>query len=228
MTATLPAEVRECFARYVTAEFTTVDERQQPITRPVTPTYVDGGATIDVEATPGPSPDDPRVALLFSDPSGSGVAAPAQVLVQGTAAVAENVRVRPERVFVWPEGDPGREPVVHDSHLEEVRSGHSEEPPEPHFPAAGGAVRWDERLSSLDAPDASAVVAWVGPDGFPLSIRLPVAAEPESGRIRIEALPAGLPLADGRACLAVRDLQACGDLVRLPDDTWALVPHQLV
>ena len=39
------------------------------------------------------------------------------------------IHVRPERVFLWPDGDVTAEPEVHDAHLEEVRSGHSEEPP---------------------------------------------------------------------------------------------------
>ena len=38
------------------------------------------------------------------------------------------VHVRPERVYVWPEGDPTREPELFDAHMEEVRSGHDEEP----------------------------------------------------------------------------------------------------
>ena len=38
------------------------------------------------------------------------------------------IKVRPERVFVWPEGDLAEAPIVHDAHLEEVRSGHVEEP----------------------------------------------------------------------------------------------------
>ena len=48
MTASLPPEVRECFARFVTTEFTTIDGRQQPITWPVTPYYVDGGPQIEL------------------------------------------------------------------------------------------------------------------------------------------------------------------------------------
>src|SRR5262245_58045962 len=42
------------------------------------------------------------------------------------------IKIRPERVFVWSDGDVTGEPDVHDAHLEEVRSGHSEEPPEAH------------------------------------------------------------------------------------------------
>ena len=113
----------------------------------------------------------PKVALLFSDPTGSGITGGIQVLVQGTADVDDRdlaanrerywqesweklpgtrklhppkairgmlgwyytriyVHVRPERVFVWPEGDVSKAPDCHDARLEEVRSGHSEEPAE--------------------------------------------------------------------------------------------------
>jgi hypothetical protein len=285
VTATLPPEVRECFARFITTEYTTIDVRQQPITWPVTPYYSDGGPTIDVTTGLGypKKADDarrnPRVGLLFSDPTGSGVAKRAQVLVQGTAEVDESdldanrerylresieklpatrtmhppkfmrgplnwyyariyVRVRPERVFVWPDGDPLREPLVHDSHLEEVRSGHSEEPAEPHVPAGGGAIAWDSRITELGTRHPMAVLSWVGPDGFPLAIRLPVALDREAQRIRIDAVPAGLPLAEGRACLTAHahaedftwqeNFQVRGDLVRDADGGWALVPHKLV
>jgi hypothetical protein len=83
-----------------------------------------------------------------------------------------------------------------------------------------------------------AVLSWVGPDGFPIAIRVPVALEPQARRIRIDAVPAGLPLAEGRACLTAHahgaefkwqeNFQVRGDLTRLADDDWALVPHKLV
>jgi len=172
MTSTLPQEVRDAFERFITCEFTTVDARNQPITWPVTPYYEAGGPTIDVTTGLGypKKADDarahPSVALLFSDPTGSGVDSAIKVLVQGTATIDDEdleanaqrylresgeklpatkkmqppkplrglfnwyyarlyIRVRPERVFVWPDGDLTEEPTVHDAHLEEVRSGHS-------------------------------------------------------------------------------------------------------
>jgi hypothetical protein len=70
------------------------------------------------------------------------------------------VRVRPERVFAWPGGDVTAEPTVHDSHLEEVRSGHSEEPAEPHAPATGGVALWDERIDELGRRYETAVLSW--------------------------------------------------------------------
>ena len=38
------------------------------------------------------------------------------------------VYVRPERVFVWSDGDFSAEPTLYGSHIEEVRSQHSAEP----------------------------------------------------------------------------------------------------
>ena len=284
MTSSLPRDVRECFARFITCEYTTIDARQQPITWPVTPYYSQGAATIDVTTGLGypKKADDarrnPRVALLFSDPTGSGIEPAPQILVQGTADVDDRdlaanrerywresweklpgirdahppravrglfgwyytriyVRVRPERVFVWPDGDPGREPDVHDARVEEVRSGHSEEPPAPRPAAAGGATAWDERVEELGVRHPTAVLSWVGPDGFPLAIRLPVAVERSARRISLGPEPVGLPLAEGRACLTAHahdetfrwqeNFQLRGDLVRR-DGGWALVPHRLV
>ena len=147
------------------------------------------------------------------------------------------VKVRPERVFVWPAGDVTREPVLHDSHMEEVRSGHSEEPLEPHGSAGEAGGVWDERIDELGERYASAVLSWTAPDGFPLSARLPVRTEPSARRIRLLAEPAGLPLSDGRACLVAHrhhpefkwqeNFQVRGELVRDPGG-WALVPTKLV
>ena len=76
------------------------------------------------------------------------------------------IKVRPERVFVWPEGDLAEEPVVHDAHLEEVRSGHVEEPAQDHGAPAGGSPAWDKRMDFLDgARDGRAQLA--GPGRLP-------------------------------------------------------------
>ena len=284
MTASLPTEIREVFSRFVTCEYTTVGGRQQPITWPVTPYYRDGGPTIDVTTGLGypKKADDarghPSVSLLFSDPTGSGLEAPAQVLVQGTAEVDERdlaanadryfresgeklpatrklhppkpmrrmfdwyytriyVHVRPERVFVWPRGDIGAEPAVHDAHMEEVRSGHSEEPPEDHGAAARGPTAWDDRLEELRRGHETAVVSWLAPDGFPLSARLPIRVDRDAHAIHLLREPAGLPLADGRACLTVHrhnpdftwqsNFQVRGNL-SAEEGAWRLVPRKLV
>src|ERR671910_853194 len=93
MPATLPAEVQQVFDRFVTTEFTTVDERGQPITWPLTPYYRPGDPCIDVTTGLGypkkahDARANPKVALLFSDPTGCGIDAVPQVLVQGIAGV---------------------------------------------------------------------------------------------------------------------------------------------
>jgi hypothetical protein len=138
---------------------------------------------------------------------------------------------------VWPEGDPSREPVLHDSHIEEIRSGHSEEPPEDHGAPRGGEIAWEGRIDELGRRHPTAVLSWLAPDGFPLSVRLPVRSDEGTRRIAIQAEPAGLPLGEGRACLTAHahdpsfrwqeNFQVRGDLVR-SDDGWAVVPHRLV
>lgn len=285
MTATLPEEVRRCFERFITTEFTTVDSRQQPITWPVTPYYTQNGPTIDVTTGLGypKKADDarrnPRVALLFSDPTGSGVEAKTRVLVQGTAIVDEEdlaanrerymaessvklpatkkmhppkfmrkpldwyyariyIKVRPERVFVWPGGDPEVAPDLYDSHVEEVRSGHAEEPPEVHAAPLGGEIAWDSRITELGSRHPTAVVSWVGPDGFPISTRMPIELDASARQIRLGAVPAGLPLIEGRACLTAHahaedftwqeNFQVRGDLTQLVDGSWALIPRKLI
>src|SRR4051794_21374232 len=147
------------------------------------------------------------------------------------------VHVRPERVFVWQSGDVTVAPDVLGSHMHEVRSGHSEEPLEPHEPEAGGGIAWDERIDELGRRHDTAVLAWVAPDGFPLAARVPVSLARGSRRIAIGAVPAGLPLTPGPACVTAHahspdftwqeNFQVRGDLVR-DGDGWAVVPHKLV
>jgi hypothetical protein len=284
VTASLPTEVREAFERFITCELTTVDARQQPIVWPVTPYYSTGWPTIDTTTGLGypkkahDARRNPRVALLFSDPTGSGIGSGIQVLVQGMAEVDDHdldanreryrresaiklprgravmpprfldgiaawyvnriyIKVRPERVFVWPQGEIAKPAECHDAHLEEVRSGHSEEPLQPHEPPAGGGLAWDERVEQLGRRYSDAVLAWIAPDGFPLAVRVPVGVDPEARRISLDAQPAGMPLVEGRACLTAHghdvdfkwreNFQVRGDLVRSRDG-WALVPHKLV
>jgi pyridoxamine 5'-phosphate oxidase-like protein len=283
MTSTLPPEVREAFERFITCEFTTVDASKQPITWPVTPYYTQGGPTIDVTTGLGypKKADDarahPSVALLFSDPTGSGIDSGLRVLVQGTATVDDEdlkanadrymsdsavklpatrkmhppkrmramlnwyyariyIKVRPERIFVWPEGDLATEPVVHDARLEEVRSGHIEEPAEEHGAPATGPPAWDRRMEFLAAHETG-VLSWMGPDGFPIAVRVPYRPDRSRKEVAIEGHPAGLPLLEGRACLTVhrhapdftwqRNMQVRGNLVPSAEG-WRLVPRRIV
>ena len=95
------------------------------------------------------------------------------------------VHVRPERVYVWRDGDVAREPELFDAHLEEVRSGHVEEPVGEHAPTRGASPAWDERLDELGQRYPQAVVSLVSPDGFPFSVRVPITVDPGASRIRL-------------------------------------------
>jgi hypothetical protein len=284
VTASLPEDIQQVFARFITTEYTTIDAADHPITWPVTPYYREGAGAIDVTTGLGypkkalDARANPRVSLLFSDPTGSGLEDAAMVLVQGIAKVDDDdldanrkryqresleklpatkdmqppdflkrfvlwyyarlyVYVRPERVYVWPGGDISREPQLMDSHLEEVRSGHVEEPetgpPEPE----GGAEAWDARMDELGDRYDTAVLSFVAPDGFPFSARVPISLDRAAHRVRIGAMPLGAPAEPGLACITAHDhdpefkwqrnFQVRGDLVRDGDD-WSLVPHKLV
>ena len=286
MTATLPQHVRDVFDRFITTEYVTVDERGQPIAWPVTPYHDASSGSIDVTTGIGypkkarDAEREPRVALLFSDATGSGIESAPMVLVQGTARVNSHdldanrrryeresaiklpvatatlppefvrrrlmawyflrlyVHVRPERVYIWPSGDARAEPTLLDSHLEEVRSGHNEEPEPGHAPPDGGGSIWDERLDALGHGEhATGVITVVGPDGFPFAVRVPLRADREGRVIRIESDPAGAPLDAGLACLVVHrhapdfswqtNFQVRGDLIAR-DGGWVLAPHKLV
>src|SRR3954453_7550752 len=93
MTATLPDDVRRVFDAFITTEYTTVDAHGQPITWPVTPYHHREAGCVDVTTGLGypkkarDAERNPKVSLLFSDPTGSGIADPPVVLVQGTAIV---------------------------------------------------------------------------------------------------------------------------------------------
>jgi hypothetical protein len=284
MTATLPERLLEVFERSVTTEFVTIDRRGQPIVWPVTPYFRRGAPTIDVTTGIGypKKADDAaanaHVALLFSDPTGSGLHDPPMVLVQGTASVDDRdldanreryrrelsaklpatrtrqpperlrplldwyltriyVRVRPERIYSWPHEDPEQEPELLDAHVEEVRSGHNEEPEEPPVPPEGGGSVWHERIEHLGSRHPTAVLAVVAPDGFPFAVRVPVRADRAARLIRIDAEPVGVPLVPGLASMTahahppdftwLRNFQVRGDLVRVAGG-WALAPHRVV
>jgi hypothetical protein len=284
VTASLPTDVKAVFERFITTELTTIDSAGQPITWPVTPYYTVGGPHIEVTTGLGypkkanDARANPLVSLLFSDPTGSGIAEGPMVLVQGAAEVDDTdleanrsryaresavklpavakmmppaplqrylswyftriyVRVRPERVYVWPAGDASTEPTLFDSHMDEVRSGHSEEQERFHAEPVGGASTWAARLQELGTTYRTGVLSIVCPDGFPFSVRVPVRVDAAARWIRIEGEPAGIPLQPGLACLTAhahsedftwqQNFQVRGDLVSA-EGGWVLIPRKLV
>src|SRR4051794_22591010 len=248
MPSTLPPELQQAAERYLTTEFVTIDAAGRPIVWPVTPYYRADVGCIDVTTGVGypKKADDaarnPRVAMLFSDPTGSGIDDAPTVLVQGIARVDDEdldanrrryeremaeklpalhalaptgklkrffswyydriyLSVRPERVYVWPHGRLEDEPTLYDAHVDEVRSGHNKEPEEGHAPPEGGMDVWDPRLDRLGTDDPTAVLALVGPDGFPFAVRVPVRADSEACVVHIDADPLGAPIEAGPAGL---------------------------
>jgi hypothetical protein len=284
VTASLPHDVQAVFDRFITTEYTTIDRHGQPITWPVTPYYTPGAPCIDVTTGLGypKKADDAAanalVALLFSDPTGSGLSDAPMVLVHGCAEVDDKdleanrlrygresieklpgtaklhppdsikafmswyytriyVRVRPERVYVWRHGDASSEPELFGAHMEEVRSGHSEEPERFHADVAGGASAWDARIAELGTRYPTAVLSIVAPDGFPFAVRIPVRVDEAKRWIRIEGAPVGIPFQPGLACLTAhaheeqftwqQNFQVRGDLA-FTEGSWVLIPHKLV
>ena len=147
------------------------------------------------------------------------------------------VYIRPERVYVWDTCDFRTEPTLFGTHMEEVRSHHSEEPEVERPAPEGGPIKWDERLEELGRRHPTAVLSIVGPDGFPLSTRLTAEPDREAGHIRLGELPEWLAAAPGKACLTAHahgpdfgwqtNFQVRGDLIR-DGSGWALVPHRLI
>jgi hypothetical protein len=227
MLSSLPEELLHVFERSTAAELVTIDGHRRPMAWSVRPAFDPREVCLDVG--PVPAADDaarePHVALLFSDPGAIALPEPPMVLVQGTAKVGQaTMRVRPERLYVWPAADPEAEPQLYDAHVEEVRSAHNEEPEVGHAPPEGGPPAWDPRLEDLGAADPTAVLAFVGPDGFPFAVRVPVRADGAAGVVRIGSDPVGAPIEPGLACLCARSLRIIGDLEEDRGD-WVLRPH---
>jgi hypothetical protein len=284
MTTSLPDPVRQVFDRFITTEYTTIDRHGQPITWPVTPYHHREAGCVDVTTGLGypkkawDARANPKVSLLFSDPTGSRLDDAPMVLVQGIADVDDRdldanrdryweesaeklpatkdmqpprflrgmfgwyytrvyVHVRPERVFVWPHGDATAEPELLDSHMEEVRSGHDEEPDVAHDPPRGAPATWDSRMDELGDRYRTGVLSIVSPDGFPFAVRVPLEVDRAGQQVRLGTRVVGVPLQPGLACLAVHDhdpefrwqrnFQVRGDLVER-DGAWVLVPQRLV
>jgi hypothetical protein len=80
-------------------------------------------------------------------------------------------------------------------------------------------------------------VSLVAPDGFPFSVRLPIAVDRDARRVRLEGAPVGVPWQPGLACVTAHDhspdvqwqrnFQVRGDLVQ-ENGAWAVIPHKLV
>lgn len=106
----LPATVQAVFARFMTAEFTTLGRGGRPVTWPVLPLYAgDLGQFLVFTSIGLPQKAlnvraDRRVSLFYSDPTGSGLDQPPAVLIQGRAEAPDQLWVNREDASpeVWP------------------------------------------------------------------------------------------------------------------------------
>jgi hypothetical protein len=95
LAADLPQEVLDVVERSITTEYASFTRSGRPVTSPVTPYPGRLGSLVDVSTGltyPGKAERarrDPRIAMLFSDPLGSGLVEPPVVLVQGLATVRD-------------------------------------------------------------------------------------------------------------------------------------------
>jgi hypothetical protein len=102
---TIPALTPDQLAvvdQYRTCEFATLSRSGLPIAWPISSLLQDDGTFLVTTSIALPQKAfnvrrDGRVALLFSDPTGSGVEHPSEVLVQGTAVCPAEVETTPAR-----------------------------------------------------------------------------------------------------------------------------------
>ena len=93
----VPPAVETVFARFYTCELTTLGKTGRPISWPIMPLYWrERGQFVAFTSIGLPQKAfnvrlNPRVALLFSDATGSGLADPPTVLVQGDATVDQRL-----------------------------------------------------------------------------------------------------------------------------------------
>src|SRR3954452_24821715 len=98
----LPGDIVSLIEDYRACEVVTVNRSGTAIAWPTVPLYDTTTGDFTITTSIGyPTKAfnvrrNPRVAMLFSDPTGSGRQAPAQVLVTGAATCPDQVRVSPE------------------------------------------------------------------------------------------------------------------------------------
>ncbi len=96
-TVEIPESVSTVFLQFLTCEMSTIGKSGRPITWPVMPLYWEQRGQFVLFTSIGlPQKafnvrENPHVSLLFSDPTGSGLAEPPVVLVQGDAAVSDQI-----------------------------------------------------------------------------------------------------------------------------------------
>jgi hypothetical protein len=91
-----PSDAVDIIDRYFTCEFTTLSRNGSPITWPVSPRLLADGRFLLTTSIGLPQKAfnirrNPKVSMLFSEPTGSGVAQPGAVLIQGDATAEDRI-----------------------------------------------------------------------------------------------------------------------------------------
>lgn len=94
--ASVGASVVDIIDNYRTCELTTLSRDGLPRTVPVAPLLLDDGRLFFATSIGLPQKAfnirrDPRVSMLFSDPTGSGISEPGAILIQGDATAEDRV-----------------------------------------------------------------------------------------------------------------------------------------
>jgi hypothetical protein len=92
----MPTSWRDIVDNYFTCEFTTLSRDGAPVTWPVSPRLLADGRFLTTTSIGLPQKAfnirrNPKVSMLFSEPTGSGVAEPGAVLIQGDAVTEDRV-----------------------------------------------------------------------------------------------------------------------------------------
>lgn len=92
----MPTSVTDIVDNYFTCEFTTLSRDGSPVTWPVTPRLLGDGRFLLTTSIGLPHKAfnirrHPQVSMLFSEPTGSGVAEPGAVLIQGDATAEDRI-----------------------------------------------------------------------------------------------------------------------------------------
>ena len=133
---------------------------------------------------------------------------------------------------MWSAADLEAEPELYDAHVDEVRSAHNQEPEVGHARARGRRRRVGRAPGRARRRPPDAVLAVVGPEGFPFAVRVPVRADRETGLVCIEADPVGAPIEPGLACLCAHapdgTASTCSATSTRIAGGWVLRPHRVV
>jgi hypothetical protein len=249
-----PTVLNETLQAYRTVEFATLTKSGSPVAWPTSGLVRPDGTILLTTSLGYPQKAfnvrrDGRVALLFSNPTASGLPQPEQILVRGEA-------ICPDEVHVRPDGDLGalwellleRQPHAQ-SYLDWPMNLMTDfyymrlkitvtptEIVERPLPVRSGVSLMDSGLLGAEVLDTfdSVVLTAVDEAGAPVLLRTTVTATPAGYRVDV---PADVPVAAGPAGLLVHrhddklwnlyNASVRGELVA-DEDGWVLKPERLV